>query len=388
MHEREVKLVQDMYPEILAAMEKVTSFKRGSMYLPGLAETAEFLKNFLLELGCQVESHYDETYGATLIGRKKGSGKMKILWYAHMDTVWLDPDKQVPFSIEGDYAYGAGVSDCTHGLLASLYTLKALNTLGFDKYGELVIVFNPDEEQCSPSSTKWLQEISKDMDLAICMEGPEHDGEFTTARAGSVYYHVNVTGKMAHAGVNPQDGADAIAELTYKLAEILPKKFEDVYLVPCQIRGGSGDCCVSDNAYAMLRYRIMRWDSKPEIDAFLKSVEEKTYVPGTTTSITFWPEGGFGPMPRLPWAEKFIDAVIGISKEMNYPLREGYGWGGCDAASTVMNCPTIDALAPVTYNCHNQNESLLLTSVVPRIALLAVLTQEICSDDKYLRDRA
>ena len=388
MHEREVNLVQEMYPEILSTIEKLTGFKRGSMHLPGLAETAEFLNDFLIELGCEVERHYDETYGSTLIGRKKGSGKMKILWYAHMDTVWINPDKQVPFRMDGDYVYGAGVSDCTQGLLASLYTLKALNTIGFDNYGELVIVFNPDEEQTSPSSTKWLKKYSEGMDLAICMEGPEHADEFTSARAGSVYYEINVKGKMAHAGVNPQDGADAIAELTYKLNEILPKKFDDVYLVPCQIRGGSGDCCVSDNAYAMLRYRIMRWDSKPEIDAFLKSVEEKTYVPGTTTSITFWPEGGFGPMPRLPWAEKFIQTVLDISKELNYPLHEGYGWGGCDAASTVMNCPTIDGLAPVTFNCHNPNESLQLSSIVPRIALLIILMEQICSDDKYLRSEA
>ena len=111
-------------------------------------------------------------------------------------------------------------------------------------------------------------------------------------------------------------------------------------------------------------------------------------APGTTTSITFWPEGGFGPMPRLPWAEKFIQTVLDISKELNYPLHEGYGWGGCDAASTVMNCPTIDGLAPVTFNCHNPNESLQLSSIVPRIALLIILMEQICSDDKYLRSEA
>ena len=385
MYDRETALVEGLYPEIMDTVEKLTKMKRGSKYLPGLEETAHFLKAFLEDLGCTVELHNDATYGNTVIGRKKGSGKMKLLYYAHMDTVWMDPDQQEPFRIDGDLAYGAGISDCTHGLIASLYTLKAMNLLGFDQYDELTIVFNPDEELTSPSSTKWLKECAKGKDLAFCMEGPEKADEFTTARAGSAYYEIRIKGKMAHAGVNPEEGANALEEMTYKMYEILHKQFPDVYLVPCWIKGGSGDCCVADNAYAMLRYRIKTWDVKPEIDAFLKSVEEKTFVPGTTTSITFWPEGGFGPMPRLPWIEKFVDLVHTTSQEIGYPIHEAYAWGGCDAASTVLECPTLDGLTPVTYNCHSPNESLDLKTIVPRITLLTVLMMKICTDEKYLR---
>lgn len=385
MYERETTLVKSMYSEILETARRLTEMKRGSKYLPGLEKTAHFLRDFLQDLGCEVELHYDETYGNTVIGRKKGTGKMKLLWYAHMDTVWSDPERQVPFRIEGDKAYGAGISDCTHGLLASLYTLKALNELGFDQYGELTILFNPDEELTSPSSTKWLKACAKGQDLAICMEGPERADQFTTARAGSAYYEINITGKMAHAGVNPEEGANALVEMTYKLNEILAKEFPDVYLVLCWIRGGSGDCCVADNAYAMLRYRIKTWDVKPEIDAFLQSVEAKVFVPGTTTRITFWPEGGFGPMPRLPWIDKFVDLVHQTSDEFGNPIREAYAWGGCDAASTVMECPTLDGLTPVSYNCHNPEESLDLSTIVPRISLLTVLMEKWCTDEKFLR---
>ena len=387
MYEKETKLIEGMYPEILKVAEEVTGFCRGSMYLPGLAQTAAYLTEKMKQLGCEVEEQPDAKYGSTLIFRKKGRGKMKVLFYAHMDTVWKDPACQEPFRIEGGRAYGAGISDCTHGLLASIYTLKALNALGMDNYGELIIVFNPDEEETSPSSSKWLKEYSRDMDLAICMEGPEAADLYTTARAGSAYYEIRISGKMAHAGVNPEEGANALEEMTFKLNEILQKKFNDVYLVLTWIKGGSGDCCVSDNAYAMLRYRIKTWDAKPEIDAYLKEMEGKTFVPGTSTSITFWPEGGFGPMPRLPWVDKFAKIVDTVSAELNYPLHEGYGWGGCDAASTVLNCPTLDGIAPATFGCHMHGENLLLESIVPRITILTVLMEKVCSDDQYLRER-
>lgn len=388
MYEKEQKLVEGMYPEIVTMLKEITGFERGTKNLPGIRQMAAYMKQRMEALGCEVSELDDPEYGPTLVSRKKGRGKLRAMFYAHMDTVWPDGStKELPFRIEGEYAYGAGVSDCSQGLIGSVFMLKALNELGFDNYDELIFVFNPDEELTSISSTKWLKKISSEenIDLAICMEGPDREGTFTSARAGSAYYEINIKGKMAHAGVNPEDGANALVELTYKMNDILAKQFPDVYLVVCWMRGGSGDCCVADNAYAMLRYRIKTWDVVPQIDAFLKEVEKKTYVPGTTTSIEFWPQGGFGPMPKLPWLDKFVEAVEETSAEMGYPLKESYSYGGCDGASTVTNCPTLDGLTPLTYGCHSKNERIKLTTIVPRIALLSVLIQKFCSDEKYLR---
>ena len=90
-------------------------------------------------------------------------------------------------------------------------------------------------------------------------------------------------------------------------------------------------------------------------------------------------------MPKLPWLDKFVEAVEEVSAEMGYPLKESYSYGGCDGASTVTNCPTLDGLTPLTYGCHSKNERIKLTTIVPRIALLSVLIQKFCSDEKYLR---
>lgn len=389
MYERERNLVEGMYPEILETLETITGFERGTKNLPGILKMATYMRERLEALGCEVTEHPDAVYGPTVVGRKKGRGKFRAMFYAHMDTVWPDGStREMPFRIEGDYAYGAGVSDCSQGIIGSLYLLKTLNEIGFDDYDELIFVFNPDEELTSISSTKWLKEYSsQNMDLAICMEGPDRPGTFTSARAGSVYYEINIKGKMAHAGVNPEEGANALVELTYKMNEILAREFPDVYLVVCWMRGGSGDCCVADNAYAMLRYRIKTWDSVPAIDAFLKEVEAKTFVPGTETKISFWPEGGFGPMPKLEWTEKFARAVEKTSAEMEYPLVESYSYGGADGASTAMNCPTLDGLTPLTHDCHSRNERMNIKTIVPRIALLSVLLQKFCTDETYLRER-
>lgn len=144
MKELAVTTAQKLYPEALQTIETLCTIDRGSMSLQGLAQTAEYLANFMRAQGCEVVMHPDETYGATVVGRKKGKGKAKILLYAHMDTVWPEGTcAERPFYIEGNFAYGPGVSDCTHGLITGLYTLKALCEMGIDNYGEIIFLFNP-----------------------------------------------------------------------------------------------------------------------------------------------------------------------------------------------------------------------------------------------------
>lgn len=388
MNKEITTFVENDYPEIIETLKTITGFERGTKNLHGIRDMASYLRTRMEELGCVVTEHDDEEYGPTIVCRKKGTGKFRAMFYAHMDTVWPEGScEEMPFRIEGEYAYGAGVSDCSQGIIGSIYLLKTLNQMQFADYDELIFLFNPDEELTSISSTKWIDYYSKqNIDLAICMEGPDKEHTFTGARAGSAYYEMFIKGKMAHAGVNPEKGANALEELTFKMNEILQKKFKDVYLVVCWMKGGSGDCCVADNAYAMLRYRIKSWESVPEIDCFLKEMEAKTFVPGTTTEIKFWPQGGFGPMPKYPWVEKFISLAEKISENMGYPLKESYSYGGCDGASTVKNCPTIDGLTPLTYDCHSKNERLKITTIVPRIAIMTAMIQEACSDEKYLKN--
>lgn len=386
MYEKEYELVKRQYDDMIEMIRTMTSMDRGSKYLPGIMQIADYMANQLQQMGCEITRHHDDIYGDTVVGRKKGKGKIKLLFFAHMDTVWPEGTvKERPFEIRENLAYGPGVSDCTPGLVSSLFLLRTLNELGEDRYGELIFLFTPDEELCSPSSGQWTQKYSKEADIAICMESPEDPGTFISSRAGSVYYNVYVKGKMAHAAINPEEGANALEELTYKMNDILAKKFPDVYLVVCQMSGGSGDCCVSDNGYAMLRYRIKSWDSAPQIAEFLKEEEQKTYVKGTTTSIEYWPENGFGPMPRLPWMDDIIKLVEKTSGEMGYPLKEGYSYGGCDASNAVLNCPTIDGMAPESVGCHSVGEYLCLDTLVPRTALLAVLVEKLSRDERYLK---
>jgi len=380
MHEKAVSAAQRLYPQIMDTVEFLTIIDRGTKCLDGIAKTADYLAVKLKELGCEVTFHDDKEYGPTVIGRKKGTGKARVLLFAHMDTVWPSGTcAKRPFYVDETYAYGPGVSDCTQGIIAALYSIRILNDLGVDEYGEIIILFNPDEEQTSVSSTKWLKHYAGQADVAICLEGPDSSETYTTSRDGSVYYNVNVSGIKAHAGVEPEKGANALEELTYKLHDILQNPVDKTTLCICWIKGGNGNCIVADNAWAMLRFKIGAPEIKEQIDRMLHEVNQKTYVKGTKTEIVFWPEGGFLPMPRLSWVDGLCELVQEASREIGITLNEAHSGGGADSASTVTIIPTIDGMAPVTCECHTVNEKLELASIVPRIALLAVLIEKISS---------
>ena len=76
-----------------------------------------------------------------------------------MDTVFDEGTvAQRPFRIDGQIAYGPGVSDMKGGLLTGFAAVEALQEAGFDGFGHITYVCNPDEEVGSPFSGRVIRE--------------------------------------------------------------------------------------------------------------------------------------------------------------------------------------------------------------------------------------
>ena len=383
------KTAEELYPEMLQTLETITGFERGSGTgdLTGLRQTATFLQDKLKKMGCETTIHEDEIWGPTLVGIKKGRGRARVLMFAHMDTVWpVGSCSNRPFRIEGSRAYGPGTSDCSHGILCQIYALKTLERMGIDDYGELILLFNPDEEHCSPSSTKWIQHYARRADVAFCMEGSDGTDLYISSRGGSVYYELKVKGVQAHAGVNPQDGRNAITELVYKLNALATLQVPDSYFSISYINGGVGGCVIPKDAYAMFRYRVDSGEVERIIDENVRRICETTYIDGTSSVLTRLPIG-FGPLERTEDMDRFCKLIDETSAQMGYPLRESFCGGGADAVTAQRaGAPTIDGMTPVSYGCHTEEEFLDLDTVVPRIAIMAMVLMRISRDEQYLRD--
>ena len=92
----------------------------------------------LLEADQDVYRMFDtpEQLGRMVHAEFKGSGDKKILLIAHMDTVYLRGMlANQPFRIDGNRAYGLGISDDKQGVALILHAVKMLRELGFARCG-------------------------------------------------------------------------------------------------------------------------------------------------------------------------------------------------------------------------------------------------------------
>jgi glutamate carboxypeptidase len=56
-----------------------------------------------------------------------------------------------PFRVDGDRAYGLGISDDKQGIALILHTVDSLKKLKFNEYGKITVLINGDEEISSPA---------------------------------------------------------------------------------------------------------------------------------------------------------------------------------------------------------------------------------------------
>ena len=168
------------------------------------AITAE-LTTRLKGLGFQTEL---DGYG-NLIARK-GEGENPLLLSAHMDTV--EPGRGVKPTINGDRIDSDGTTilggDCKCGLSAVLEALESIEEDG-TKHIPIEVVLTREEEPGLVGARKLDYSKIKATD-AVVFDGEGSPSRITSAAPTYVGFKIEVTGRAAHAGFEPEKGLSAI----------------------------------------------------------------------------------------------------------------------------------------------------------------------------------
>ncbi|MGZ8631841.1 MAG: M20/M25/M40 family metallo-hydrolase, partial [Actinomycetota bacterium] len=210
-------LAAEGYDAFVAELEQMVNIDCGSYTPAGVNTIADLCEARMREHGWKVDRRphtllADEPQlGDLLIGTLEGAGGTNVMLVGHMDTVFdRGTVAERPFRIEGDVARGPGVSDMKGGLLAGFHAVEVLQRAGFDGFGRITYVCNPDEEIGSPISGPVIGELALDHDAAFVLEGARANGDIVSARKGITDYTIEFTGRAAHAGVEPEKGANAV----------------------------------------------------------------------------------------------------------------------------------------------------------------------------------
>src|SRR3954452_7247962 len=210
--------VETTQPDFHADLQALVAIDCGSYSKAGVDDVGRIVADRFRALGATVEFVANTTLGDTVVGTFPGAGGPNALLVGHMDTVYPEGtvDKR-PYSERGTRAYGPGVADMKSGLLAGLHAVAAVQSVaGALPVGRLVFIANPDEEIGSPASKPVINEPARRSDFAFVLELARHNGDIVSSRKGIADLTLLMSGRAAHAGIEPEKGRNAIVEAAHK----------------------------------------------------------------------------------------------------------------------------------------------------------------------------
>jgi glutamate carboxypeptidase len=376
------RIIEARLPRYLAELESLVNIDCGSYTPDGVNRVADLVADSLGELGASVErlAHQPadgrRQLGDLVVGRLAGDGP-RLLLIGHMDTVF-DPGTAAarPYRASGDRATGPGVTDMKGGLLAGLHAIAALQEAG--QRPSVTFVANPDEEIGSPFSSPTIRSLAPQHDAALVLECARANGDIVSARKGIADYHVELVGRAAHAGVEPEKGRSAILEAAHQVLELhaLNGRWPTVTVNAGVIHGGTRPNVVAERCEMQVDLRAATVEAFEAASAEVERLAASPTVDGVTVALRR--SAGHQPMEKTEASARLVALAVAIAAELGFQLRDAATGGASDANTTAaLGVPTIDGLGPVGGDDHSVDEWLDLTSVVPRTALLAGLIGRI-----------
>lgn len=362
---------------LLALAAELVAFETPSGDKARCDALADYLAVRLASIG-SVERTYNGKGGDHLLARIPApaapAGARPALLLCHYDTVWPAGTLAArPFRIDGDTAYGPGLYDMKVNIAVAELVLASMAALGLALPRPVVFLITADEEIGSPTSRALIESTARECALALVLEPPvEPHGALKTARKGVGMYSVAITGRAAHAGVEPEKGASAVTELAHQIlaANALADPAAGTTANVGIVSGGSGRNVVPAAATMEVDARAWTMAEAERLDAAFRALAAVT--PGVSVTA----QGGFNrpPMERTPASVALFERAREIGAGLGLTLAEGATGGGSDGNFTAAaGVPTLDGLGAPGKGAHAEHEQIAIPGMVERAALLAAL---------------
>ena len=389
-------LAQKEQQPLLDTLRDLVHIESGSKDIEGLNQIAERIASQLKQLGGTVDvlqtsdiyrlDDTPEKVGPAVQAVFKGTGSKKIMLIAHMDTVYLKGMlKGQPFRIDGDKAYGLGISDDKQGIALIIHTVALLQKLNFKDYGTLTVLINGDEEISSPGWRSTITRVAAEQDVVLSFEGGGTDGTLRLATSGIGAAYLTVQGKASHAGAKPEDGVNALYELSHQLLQMkdLSKSDEGLKLNWTVSKAGTNRNVIPAEATAQADARALR---VADFDGLEKSLQEKVkskLLPASKVDVKFEvrrpPLEASDASRRVAGYGKVIYQELGMSLNV---VEKATG-GGTDAAFAALKTKgaVVEGMGLSGYGAHsNDAEYVQINTIVPRLYLATRMIMDISRD--------
>ncbi|MBS0450324.1 MAG: M20/M25/M40 family metallo-hydrolase [Proteobacteria bacterium] len=388
-------LAAEQKQPLLDSLSQLVGIESGSRDLEGLARLADLIAGKLKAMGGEVElvdtnahayrmEDTPEKIGGAVRATFKGTGTKKVMLIAHMDTVYQRGmlEKQ-PFRIEGDKAYGLGISDDKQGVAVILHTVALLQALQFKDYGTLTVLINGDEEISSPGSRSLITKLGSEHDAVLSFEGASvKDDKLSLATAGIASVTLNVTGKASHAGSAPEAGVNALYELSHQILQMrdLSDPATGLKMNWTIAKAGTNRNVIPATASAGADVRVLKVSDYDRIEQQVNERVKKQLVPQAKVEMRF--ERRRPPLEANGASRAMASYAQGIYKELDRPLGADAvaAGGGTDAAFAALQAKgaVVERFGLQGFGAHSADaEYVLIDSIEPRLYLATRLIMDI-----------
>lgn len=311
-----------------------------------------------------------------------GGGPGRVLVLCHHDTVWpVGTLARLPWSVRDGIARGPGCFDMLAGLVQGFHALTALRAAGRSLDGVTMLVTG-DEEIGSPSSRALIEAEAQGCHAVFVLEASADGGALKTGRKGASLYDVRVTGRAAHAGLEPHRGVNATVELAHQVLAIasLGDEALGTAVTPTALQSGTTHNTVPAAGGLAVDARALTIEEQQRVDVAMQSLTP--VVPGVGLEVN----GGPNRPPLETSASRGLFAVAtSLAKQLGLePLTAVTVGGASDGNFTAgIGVPTLDGLGAVGGGAHGDDEHVVVATMPARAALLAGLVEHVLAERDF-----
>jgi len=317
-------------------------------------------------------SDYGEHLRLKAFDHIDGSPK-PIVILGHTDTVHPRGSlAQRPWRVEGNRAYGPGIFDMKANCALAIESIRACASLGISPRRPLVLLLTCDEERGSARGRSLVEAEAEQSQAVLVLEPPASGGRVKTGRKGTGSFTLEIHGRAAHAGLEPEKGASAVLEMARQIQRLheLNKIGGGISVNVGVMRGGTVANVVPAEAWAEIDVRFSTKQEAERVEEFFRTLQPFD----SRVALVVRGEINRPPLERGDGVLALYYHARNIAATFGYDLGEAQVGGASDGNfAAAVGAPVLDGLGLDGDGAHAVHEHILIDDIPKRGALLAAL---------------
>lgn len=362
------------HDEIIDTIREIVDIESPSFDVAQSIKVADWIESRFSELPLElsVERLAAEGFGEhVLIRAFAGEGKSTLL-LGHTDTVHpVGTREKNPTRIDGDKFYGCGIFDMKSGIVLMLEALRFFAETNTKPSRPITILLSCDEEVGSHSGRPIVEREAANAEVCLVLE-PSAAGKVKTGRKGTGTFKLVAHGAPAHAGLEPERGANAVAELARQIDKIhaIANPSVGTTVNVTTFHGGTTTNVIPECAECEIDVRFSRMDEAKRVESELRAI---TAI-DARVSLELGGDINRPPMERTDAVVALFEKARDIAATFDYELGETEVGGASDGNFVAaLGVPVLDGLGITGDGAHTLDEYILVSDIAKRAALITLL---------------